>query len=139
METTGNLYKGRNDGTQRWMEYLDGEMATTEADPVTHCLAQIIRDTLLSTDESRAAGAAHRIDAYYQDEYLPSDPFLKFSDDKGMAGFLNSLYGLVFDVARLIPYRDALQDTLIQVIVELRKLPPKPCKIWDVRYSPLHQ
>ncbi|KAI9765889.1 MAG: hypothetical protein M1840_007030 [Geoglossum simile] len=130
METTGNLYNGRNDGTQSWIEYLDGEIAATEADSVTHCLAQIIRDTLLSTDESRAAGAAGRIDTHYQ-EYLSSDPLLKFANDKGTAGFLNSLYELVFDVARLIPYRDALQDILVQLIVELRKLPPKRCKIWD--------
>ncbi|KAI9772821.1 MAG: hypothetical protein M1840_008703 [Geoglossum simile] len=131
METTGNLYQGRDSGTQPWTGYLDGEMPATEADSVAHCLVQIIRDTSLSTDESRAAGAARRIDTYYRDEYLSSDPLLKFSDNKGMASFLNSLYELVFDVARLIPYRDAEQDNLIRVIVELRKLPPKAYKIWD--------
>ncbi|KAL1970741.1 hypothetical protein VTN77DRAFT_2575 [Rasamsonia byssochlamydoides] len=48
-----------------------------------------------------------------------------------MANFLSILYELVFDMARLLPYTDARQDTLVQLILELRKLPPKPCRIWN--------
>jgi hypothetical protein len=60
---------------------------------------------------------------------------MRFEDDKGMGGFLDRLYDLIYDLARLIPFNNSLQDVLIQLIMELRNLPPKPFKIWNVCFS----
>lgn len=57
---------------------------------------------------------------------------MKFLDDKGIGEFLTNFYELVFDLARLIPYDNSNQEKLVQLILELRKLPPKQFKIWKV-------
>ena len=62
---------------------------------------------------------------------------MRFYDDKGMESFLWALYQVIFDLARLIPYNDLKQTALVQLILELRKLPPKQFKIWKVQ-SPHH-
>ncbi|KAK7937804.1 uncharacterized protein PG986_014672 [Apiospora aurea] len=74
--------------------------------------------------------AAQQVDDLYSNEYLPSDPLMKFQDDKGMGGFLSCLYEMVFDLARAIPHEDDLQDRLVQFLVELAKLPTEEVKIW---------
>ena len=137
MEAIGLLQSGSNDGPEPWTKYLDGEMAETKRDdPVSYRLAEIIRDTLLSTNETRAAEAAQRIDSYYRYEYLVTDPFMRFLQGRGTAPFLCHLYGLVLEVASVIPSGVPHQDVLIQLLGELHKLPPTSCMLWNVRYSP---
>jgi hypothetical protein len=71
------------------------------------------------------------MDTCYVGKYLLSDPLLKFND-KGIAGFLSILYDFVFDIAQLLSYNDSRKDTLVELVLELRRLPPKPFKIWEV-------
>ncbi|KAK3937371.1 hypothetical protein QBC46DRAFT_356722 [Diplogelasinospora grovesii] len=71
-----------------------------------------------------ALEAARRIHRYYHEEFVPSDP-LERCWNLGMNEFLPSLYGMIFETARLISYDDEhdRQEALVQVLVELRKLP----------------
>ena len=122
---------------QPWISYLNDITAGREAisrDRTSKSLAKILLDTLLSTAESRAADGAHRIDSCFRDD-AASNPLLGILEGKGMNPCLHELYTLVFDTACLIPYLDPIQDILVQLIVELHKLPPKPRTISDVRYT----
>ncbi|RYP66230.1 hypothetical protein DL769_006074 [Monosporascus sp. CRB-8-3] len=113
-----------------WLAFIDNEF-DIEGDPTRVDLLTILRDALLSVDEAAAKDAAHRIDSYYSDTFFSSDPLVKFEEDKGMASFLNTLWDAVFDLAELLPFDDPKQDRLVEVILELRKLPPKSFKIWQ--------
>ena len=57
----------------------------------------LISKHLLLSDEDTAPRAAQKINTYYFDEFLASDPLLKIQDDKRMEGFLGTLYRLIFD------------------------------------------
>ncbi|RYP65984.1 hypothetical protein DL771_008031 [Monosporascus sp. 5C6A] len=89
----------------------------------------ILRDALLSIDEAAVKDAAHLIDSYYSDTYLSLDPLVKFEQGKGIAGFLKELWDAVFGLAELLSFDDPKQDKLVEVILELRKLPPKSFNI----------
>lgn len=137
MATSGNLDNGNNLQLDSWNSYLTRVMAETKGDDlVWYRIAEMIRDTLLSTNESRAAEGAKRIDSYYRYEYFTADPLLKFLEGNGTAPFLCHFYSMVLDVSSTIPAADPNQDALVQLLVELRKLPPTSCMIWNVRYSP---
>ncbi|ROW11478.1 hypothetical protein VMCG_01147 [Cytospora schulzeri] len=116
-----------------WRVELAREMSEDVADGVAVQFPSILLDLLTKwpVDGVEAAReAARRIDADYRDVYLPSDPLLRGQEDKGMAGYLSHLYGLVMSVATFIDCDDPLQDALVQLLVELRKLPPTVYKIW---------
>lgn len=116
-----------------WISYLDKIMAEIKQyDPVSYRLAKIIRESLLSTDESQAIETARHIDTYYRCEYRVSGPC------HILPNFLGKLYCLVFDTACYIPYGDPHQDTLVTLLIGLRKLPLMSCKLQNVRCS-LHQ
>jgi hypothetical protein len=115
-----------------WVVYLDDEIEESGEDSSEDDLSKIMKRLLLSTSENAAADAAREFDEYYSQQFLPSDPLMKFSDDKGMGAYLWGLYQLIFDMGRLVPYNDTKQTNLVQLIVELRKLPPKTFKIWNV-------
>lgn len=117
-----------------WHAYLEEEIASCGEGTFECDLDNIMKDFLMSTSDPAAPDTALRIDTYYWKIYLPSDPLMKFKEDKGIAGFLYYLYELVFDMARLVPYYDPKQDMLVQLILELRKLPAKTFKIWNVRW-----
>ena len=129
-----------DDEVKPWIRSLDEEMAAAkqdEDDLVTYRLAKIIRECLLSTDESQVVKAAHQIDSYYRYEHLASDTYLRVRDigGEGTPNFLSRLYSIAFDTAIDIPYNDPHQDTLVKLLIKLRKLPPAPCKNWKVRRS----
>lgn len=113
------------------------EISDCAADGVASDVPSILLG-LLETypgDDAQAAReaareAARRIDADYQDVFLPSDPLLRGQDDKGMAGYLYRLYDLVLSVARLLDCDDVRQDALVQLLGELRELPPRAFRIW---------
>ena len=135
MEEMSQPHEGNVNSEQPWIAFLDAQVAASDLYPVEYSLFKLLRSVLLSTDQAAIAEAAQHIDSYYHDEYLPYDPLMRFEDDKGVGGFLNSLYELIYDLARLIPFNNSQQDVLIQLIVELRNLPPKPFKIWNVCLS----
>ncbi|RYO93193.1 hypothetical protein DL764_008020 [Monosporascus ibericus] len=113
-----------------WLAFIDNEF-DIEDDQTRLELLTILRDALLSIDEAAAEVAAHRIDSYYSDTFLSVHPLVKFEDDKGMASFLCALWDAVFDLAELLPFDDRKQDRLVEVILELRKLPAKSFTIWQ--------
>ena len=128
------------DELKPWIRHLDEEMAAAkqdEDDLVTYRLAKIIRESLLSADESQIVKAAQQIDSYYRYEHLASDTYLRVRviGGEGTPNFLDRLYSIAFDTAIDIPYEDPHQDTLVKLLIELRKLPPAPCKDWKVRRS----
>lgn len=136
METVNILGKGSNHEVEPWIKYLDDELKETKgADSVSYRLAQIVRDTLLSTGESRIIKATQRIDSYYQYEYLASDSLLKSPQGNGMATFLYDLYHFVINIICLIPFDDPNQDVLVELLVELHQLPPALCGYLGVCYS----
>jgi len=118
-----------------WLLFLEEEINASEEGLVVRDMGTVLRSFLLSPSETTAADTARLINASYWEKLLPSDPLMRFKDDKGMGGFLNCLWELVFDIAKRISYNDPTQDYLIQFILELRKLPPKQFKIWDVSCS----
>ena len=126
--------KERVSSQEPWFAYLEEEIVSCGEGTFECDLDNIMKDFLISKCDPAAPETALRIVTYYWENYLPSDPLMKFEDDKGIAGFLNHLYELVFAMARLIPYNDSRQDMLVQLILELRKLPAKPFKIWNVRW-----
>ena len=114
-----------NDVVEPWICYLNKEMAyAKQADLVSYPLAMIIQESLL--DKSTTVEAARHIDSYYHDEYLASDPWLKFLGGRGTTTFLCNLYTLVFDTACYIPYEDPHQDTLVELLMFLYTLPQLP-------------
>jgi hypothetical protein len=121
--------------TPSYLSCLDEEIQEAERDnePLAAKLHTAIRDLLTSSTENPAASIARRVDTLYSQTFLSQDPLAKFTDDGGMAGFLNALWEIVFEISRYISYTDPKQDTLVQFIVELRKLPIRPAKIWNVR------
>jgi hypothetical protein len=119
-------------GEDRCLAYLDEKMALNEEGTPDYDIATIIEGLLLNgNDHTAVADAARQIDMYYSSVFLPLDPLIKL-DDEGMASLLSTLYNLIFEVARLISYKDSRQDTLVELILELRKLPPKQIKIYNV-------
>jgi hypothetical protein len=130
---SSNEIQGASSSTREpWIVYHDEDIEESGEEPSEDDLAEIMKRLLLSTSENAAAEAARGFDQYYSQHFLPSDPLMKFSDDKGMETYLWGLYQLIFDMGRLISYKDTKQTNLVQLLVELRKLPPKTFKIWGV-------
>lgn len=126
-------FREKLDATRKeaWEALLDGDDDSDEENAPAPIYTAIFKD-LLRQDGNTAPEAARRIDAIYVEEFLPSDPLLKFQDDKGMEGFLHVLYQLIFDLARVIRYGDPKQDRPAQLLSELHQLPPKKFTIWKV-------
>lgn len=119
-----------------WLTYLNYEIASEES-CIAGDMAREIRTLLLPDGDIAVRDTALRIDALYE-KHLTDEPLLKFQEDKGMESFLHSLYVLIFELALLIPYSGNPQDTLVQLLLELRKLPPKTYKIWKVCIYPTY-
>jgi len=107
------------------VSYFEGEHTEEE-----HWILDPLRDLFHPTNNITAADAARKMD----DIYLNYFDF-KFERNERMGGFLWTLWELVFEISTIIPYNDDQQDLLINFIHELRKLPPKPFKIWDVSFA----
>jgi hypothetical protein len=71
-----------------WIVWLDEESADYGENSYEHEMNTIMKNFLQSSSTTAAADAARRFDTYYAEEFLPSDPLMRFKEDKGMAGFL---------------------------------------------------
>ncbi|KAI0384669.1 hypothetical protein F5Y04DRAFT_218933 [Hypomontagnella monticulosa] len=114
--------------SQPWIDFLDKELESYYPEHGQYRIYKTLKDLLSSATELSLAAAAQQIDICYQETL---DPLLKRAEDKGFAGFLNSLYESISDAAIVIPYNHPLQDVLIEFIAEIRKLPAREAKIWD--------
>jgi hypothetical protein len=116
-----------------WIAFIDDEIEEyREQYPPLSDLNKIVKEMLLSQSDTAAADAARELDANYSTKYLTVDPLVRFKDDKGMESYLWTLYQLIFDMGRLISFNDSKQTKLVSLILELRNLPPKTFKIWNV-------
>uniref|UniRef100_A0A093VFL7 Uncharacterized protein n=1 Tax=Talaromyces marneffei PM1 TaxID=1077442 RepID=A0A093VFL7_TALMA len=77
--------------------------------------------------------AAQQIDAFYAGDFLFSQPIFQKEKAKGMINFLGGLDALICGLGRILRYDDCRQDALVQMLLELHKLPPRQVKIWDER------
>ncbi|KAL8722778.1 MAG: hypothetical protein Q9225_000789 [Loekoesia sp. 1 TL-2023] len=114
-----------------WIARFDENIRRWGAKTCQHALGTMLKDSLLSDGDLAAANTVHQIDSFYQQEYLTSDPLLKFKDDQGMERFLNGFFEAVFTLASLLPYADPNQGKLVNLLLELRKLPPRQLRIWN--------
>ncbi|KAK0666411.1 hypothetical protein QBC41DRAFT_150436 [Cercophora samala] len=92
-------------------------------------IAQLFQEYLLSDDESSTAATALKFDSMYEDLYLPNYNGRGNGRKKGWTGYLSYFYETVFVIAKHIPYNDPLQDKVIQLLLELKKLPSRATKI----------
>ena len=116
---------------KKWIAYIEEEIAEEDDDLFTF-LANSIKDLLLSKSETAARDTAVAIDTYYEEEYFASDSLLRFEEDKGMTGFLLDLWEIVFPLAKVVSYKDDAQIKLVNLILELQKLPTRTHKIYKV-------
>lgn len=121
-------------GKEKWLAYIDEEIDEIGASsPVETELLVLLRKLLLSDcSTAQIAYAAQKIDACYVNTYLGLDPLQKFSEDKGMGNYIATVYLTIFNLACVVSYEDFRHDVLVQLICELRNIPPKPFKIWGV-------
>jgi hypothetical protein len=117
-----------------WLVRFDTEIDEHGDRSCEFFFAEILKDFLLLPDgdaTTLAANTAREIVEFREKDFLPSDPLMRFKDDQGWGGFLHAFYMTVFCLARLIPYHDSCkQDKLVQLMLELRKLPPRKTNIW---------
>lgn len=98
----------------------------------TYELANILK-RLLVENGITPQEAAQQIDSFYEHDWLPIQPmWVRKKKTKGMSDFLATPYDLICDLGRVLHYDDVRQNTLIQLILELRKLPPRQVEIWEV-------
>ncbi len=123
-----------NVGEEPWITQLDKEIDILgEEGSLDYDLAIILKQLILSDGDSTAADIARKIDNYYDQQFRPSDPLMRFEDDQGMGSFLFAFWQTVcISFARVIPYNNNNQEKLVQLVLELQKLPPRQFKISGV-------
>ena len=125
-----------------WVAFIEKEVQSQESHTAQSELPTIIRD-LVTTYPSQGRGAAeraaHRIGADYREVFLPSIVNFSDRDDNGWGIFLGKLYGLCLSAGRLINYEDARQDAIVELFVQLRRLPYQIATIRNVSSIQLRQ
>jgi hypothetical protein len=118
-----------------WLEVLDDNLSrfsepNAEVD-FDYILGGVIKEYLLCDDTDAPAVFARRFDTLYETVYEPK--FNGYNQQKkGWTGYLITFYENLFEAATAIRYHDPLQDKVIQLLVELRKLPTHTVKIFVV-------
>ena len=122
-----------------WLEELDETLqSTSPAYEFPRAIAGLIKEYLHCDDENASATFAQRVDDLYDGIYLPKFDGYRHKK-KGWTSFLIVFYDILFGVGLRIPYDDARQDKVIQLLCELRKLPARSVKIFVVSTRrPLH-
>lgn len=122
-----------NVGKEPWITQLDKEIDILGKGTLEYDLAIILKQLFLSDGDSTAADIARKIDNYYDQQFRPSDPLMRFQDDQGMQSFLFAFWQAVYIAfARVIPYNNNNQEKLMQLVLELQKLPPRQFKLSGV-------
>lgn len=117
-----------------WLAYLHLELKDCIEDCYESDIINILI-TYLSTEEDDAAQAALQVDSVYQKRFIEAKFWATFTSDKGMATFLNFLYLLVFPLSKKLPYDSFKHKKLAQLLLELRKLPPKEYEMDGVSHT----
>ncbi len=126
------------DGTAKplWMQRLDEELerfpdSTSPNVDFGYILDCMIRDYLFCDEPDAAATFARRFDDLYATVYEPR--FNGYNrKHKGWTGYLLAFYEGWFYLTETMRYDDPMQDKVVQLFVELGKLPPHRVKIFVV-------
>lgn len=109
------------------MEYLDEELRDFEKGSIDEAATIIIRNilALAANDMSEATikEAALRLDEYDKNVRLSYDPMVSRLVSNIVHSLLKDCQENIVHAARLIPYNNALQDRLIQLLHELMQTP----------------
>lgn len=123
---------------ESWMALLYQKFIFCEKGTVEHDIVSIIQDLLSSDSDdinTAARTAAHQIDTYYWDRNLESGTQFRFQIEKDPYNDVQEvLFNAILYVVPLLHYaQDAKkQNKLVQLIEELRRIPPRPVKIQGV-------
>ncbi|PCG90858.1 Protein of unknown function DUF3632 [Penicillium occitanis (nom. inval.)] len=109
--------------------YLDEQISESYEGDETYELANILKH-LLAENGITPQETAQQIDSFYEDKFVPSQPIFQKEKSIGMINLLGALDELLCNLGRVLRYDDVRQDALIQVILELRKLPTRQVEIW---------
>ncbi|TGO33975.1 hypothetical protein BHYA_0218g00080 [Botrytis hyacinthi] len=99
-----------------WLTFLTKQASMPSGQDFVPKISNIFIEFLLSENDDAAAKAANQIDDSTRDS-------------------LNFVFQTIYDLAALVPYEDRKQDMLLQLIVELLKLPRKNFKGADGKVS----
>ncbi|TGO77189.1 hypothetical protein BELL_0119g00170 [Botrytis elliptica] len=99
-----------------WLTFLTKQASIPSGQEFVPKMSNIFIDFLLSDNDDTAAKTAKQIDDSTRDS-------------------LHFVFQTIYDLAALIPYEDRKQDMLLQLIVELLKLPRKTFKGVDGKVS----
>jgi hypothetical protein len=121
-----------------WLKLLDEYLfleESSQALPIDESfdriLASMVKEYLLCDDVDAASTFAQRFDALYGAVYEPR--FNGYNKThKGWTGFLIAFYRMLLGAAAELRYDDPKQDKVVQLLVELRRLPSRAVKIFVV-------
>lgn len=99
-----------------WLTFLTKQASIISCQDFVPKISNIFMDFLLSENNDAAAKAAKQIDDSTRDSLI-------------------FVFQTIYDLAALIPYKDPKQDMLLQLIVELLKLPRETFKGADGKVS----
>lgn len=129
---------GADTCNEGWLAFVNEKINKPSCDPAWSDFFTILKKLLLSDCTTmEIADIAHRIDIYYYNTYVNLYPLLKFNTNK-MECYLKVVYSSIFDLARVLHYKNPKHDALVQLIFELHKIPPKTFKIWGVSSSTIN-
>ncbi|KAK2764254.1 hypothetical protein FQN54_008946 [Arachnomyces sp. PD_36] len=111
-----------------WLSFLEKEYLWCEKGTVQRDVSSALKDMFLSTDHDNAAHtAAHQFNTYYWERVNKRQSF-KWGKREPWVDYISFLYQIIVRLAPVVRYDDVRQDILVQLIVELRNLPPNPVK-----------
>lgn len=102
-----------------WKARAEKELAGYEDDRHLANVSSILRNLLFSSDIDDQNAIRQAAQEIYTDEVMRLHP--------------EFLYTLLFSLARVLPYNEPQQPSLIKLLVELRNLPPRPLPVEGVR------
>ncbi len=109
------MSKAASAGKESWITQLDQEIDFLGENPWEYDLEIIVKGLFLSDGDSEPADIARKIVDCYDQNFLPSDPLIRFRDDKGIQPFLFAFWQAVFIAfARVIPCNDSNQEKLLR-------------------------
>lgn len=118
-----------------WLEFLEENIAETDnIDIYNGGVDKPMKVFLLSGDRDLAKDTAHQINNYFWGTRIPwvLEPPETYYPNQEMAAYLGKVYFAIFELASLIPTNDPKHDMLLQLLFELRNLPPKSFTIKGV-------
>ncbi len=134
-----------------WVQFLEEELdgfrddlstdeeedfASGKEEDFAFILMTLIGEYMFCEDPDAPVTFARRFDDLYAAVYEPR--FNGYNGThKGWTGYLKAFYESLFSLAMEIRYDDPLQEKVIQLLVELRKLPTHRVKVFVVSLLPL--